>query len=316
MNEVIFSLKGKRVYVAGHRGMVGSALVRRLEREECTILVAGRDELDLRRQDAVEQWMARQRPDVVFVAAATVGGILANSTRPAEFLYDNLIMEANLIEAARQVGVGKLLFLGSSCIYPRLAPQPLVEEALLTGPLEPTNEAYAIAKIAGIKLCQSYRQQYGCDFISAMPTNLYGPGDRYDATQGHVVAALLMKVHAAKQNNHTTVELWGTGTPLREFLYVDDLADGLVYLMQRYSDAPHVNIGTGDEITIRQLAEHIAAAIGWQGEFVFNTSMPDGTPRKVMDVSRLAKAGWRAGTRMEEGLRAAYSWYVENVANR
>ncbi len=313
MVEAIYRLAGKRVYVAGHRGMAGSALVRRLERENCEILTAGRAELDLRRQAEVEAWMADRRPQAVFVAAATVGGILANSTRPAEFLFDNLVIETNLIGAAHKSGVEKLLFLGSSCIYPRLAAQPMTEDALLTGPLEPTNEWYAVAKIAGIKLCQAFRRQYGCDFISAMPTNLYGLGDRYDLTQGHVAAALIMKIHAAKQAGAPTVELWGTGTPQREFLFSEDLADGLVFLMTHYSDEPHVNIGTGVEITIRELAERIAAAAGYTGRFVFDTSKPDGTPRKVMDVSRMIGMGWKAATGMDDGLRQACDWYREHA---
>jgi GDP-L-fucose synthase len=307
-----YVLAGKRVYVAGHRGMAGAALVRRLAREGCELLTAGRDTLDLRRQAEVEAWMARHRPQAVFVAAATVGGILANSTRPAEFLYDNLAIEANLIEAARQVGVEKLLFLGSSCIYPRDAVQPMAEEALLTGPLEPTNEWYAVAKIAGIKLCQAYRRQYGCDFISAMPTNLFGLGDRYDLTQGHVVAALIMKIHAAKLERAPAVELWGTGTPLREFLYSEDLADALVFLMKSYSDEPHINVGTGTEITIRQLAEAVAEAVGYSGGFVFDAGKPDGSPRKLMDNRRIHALGWRAATPLADGMRAAYAWFLEH----
>ncbi len=314
MPSEVFSLSGKRVWVAGHRGMAGSAVVRRLAAEDCTVLTAGRAEADLRRQAETEAWMEKARPDVVVLAAATVGGIHANSTRPAEFLYDNLAIEANVIEGARRVGVQKLLFLGSSCIYPRLAPQPITEDQLLTGPLEPTNEWYAVAKIAGIKLCQAYRRQYGCDFISAMPTNLYGPGDRYDLQQGHVVAALIEKIHKAKAEGAPTVTLWGTGTPLREFLSVDDLADGLVFLLKHYSDEPHVNVGTGQEHSIRQLAECIARVVGWQGEFLFDTSKPDGTPRKLMEVSRMTAMGWTARTSLEEGLRSAYDWYLANVA--
>lgn len=307
-----YPLKGKRVWVAGHRGMAGGAIARRLASEGCEVLTVGRSEVDLRRQDQVEHWLAANRPDAVFVAAATVGGIHANSTRPAEFLYDNLAIEANIIHGAYKSGVSKLLFLGSSCIYPRLAPQPLAEDALLTGPLEPTNQWYAVAKIAGIKLCQAYRQQYGCDFISVMPTNLYGLGDRYDLTQGHVVAALIMKIHAAKLAGAETVELWGTGTPLREFLYSEDLADGCVFLMKNYSDEGHINLGSGMEISIRELAERIAKAVGWHGRFAFDTSKPDGTPRKVMDSSRIQAMGWRASTDMDEGLKEAYAWYVAN----
>jgi GDP-L-fucose synthase len=309
-----YALRGKRVWVAGHRGMAGSAIVRRLATEGCELLTAGRDEIDLRRQEAVEGWMAAQRPQAVFVAAATVGGILANSTRPAEFLYDNLAIEANVIHAAWKVGVEKLLFLGSSCIYPRLAPQPITEEMMLTGPLEPTNEWYAVAKIAGIKLCQAYRRQYGCDFVSAMPTNLYGPGDNYDPQSSHVAAAMQVKLHAAKVAGAPTIEVWGSGTPRREFLYVDDLADALVFMMQRYSDEPHLNVGTGSDITIRELAELVAKVAGWTGEFVYDRAKPDGMPRKVMDVSKLAALGWTARTPLEDGFRRAYEWYVRHVA--
>lgn len=310
MTDPVFVLAGKRVFVAGHGGMAGSAIVRRLARENCEILTASRAELDLRRQDDTEAWMRANRPDAVFVAAATVGGILANSTRPAEFLYDNLAIESNLIHSAKEVGVGKLLFLGSSCIYPRLASQPMTEEALLTGALEPTNEWYAVAKIAGIKLCQAYRRQYGCDFISAMPTNLFGLGDRYDLTQGHVVAALLMKFHAAKAEGRDVVELWGTGTPTREFLYSEDLGDACVYLMTHYSDLSHMNVGTGVETSIRELAEMIAGIVGYEGRLIFDPSKPDGTPRKVMDNRRIAALGWTATTGLEQGLRQAYRGYL------
>jgi len=310
-----FDLAGKRVWVAGHRGMAGSAIARRLAREGCEMVTVGHGELDLRRQAEVRAWMAAQRIDAVFMAAATVGGILANSTRPAEFLYDNLAIEANVIEAARQTGVKKLLFLGSSCIYPRLAPQPMREEMLLTGALEPTNEWYAIAKIAGIKLCEAYRRQYGCDFVSVMPTNLYGPGDRYDAEGGHVVAALIMKIHAAKVAGSPAVELWGSGTPKREFLYSEDLADACVFVMKHYS-GDFLNVGTGREMTILELAESIARIAEWKGAFTFDRSKPDGMPRKVMDVSRLAALGWSAPTDFENGMREAYRWYVENVAEK
>jgi GDP-L-fucose synthase len=311
-----YALKGKRVWVAGHRGMAGSAIVRRLASEDCELLTVSRDEVDLRRQEAVEAWMARTRPQAVFVAAATVGGILANSTRPAEFLYDNLAIETAIVHAAREAGVEKLLLLGSSCIYPRLAPQPMTEEALLTGPLEPTNEWYAIAKIAGIKLCQAYRRQYGCDFISAMPTNLYGPGDNYDLESSHVAAAMQVKVHRAKQTGAGTLEIWGSGTPRREFLYVDDLADALVFLMRRYSEERHINVGTGIDVTVRELAELVAKVAGWQGKFVYDRSKPDGMPRKVMDVSRLGALGWKAKMPLEEGFGRAYRWYVDEVAER
>jgi GDP-L-fucose synthase len=294
--------------------MAGSAILRRLVRENCEMITATHAELDLRQQVDVNRWMAEKSLDAVFMAAATVGGILANSTRAAEFLYDNLVIAANVIEAARQTGVKKLLFLGSSCIYPRLAPQPMREEMLLTGPLEPTNEWYAIAKIAGIKLCEAYRRQYSCDFVSVMPTNLYGPGDRYDAKGGHVVAALIMKIHAAKAANSPTVELWGTGTPKREFLFSEDLADACVFVMKNYSGNTFLNVGTGCEMTILELAKSIARVVGWKGTFTFDRTKPDGMPRKVMDVSRLAEMGWTARTDFETGMRETYRWYTENVA--
>ena len=309
-----YKLKGKRVWVAGHRGMAGSALVRRLRSEDCEILTVGREKVDLRRQEQVESWMAANRPNAVFVAAATVGGILANSTRPAEFIYDNLAIETNVIQAARLAEVEKLLVLGSSCVYPRLAPQPMTEEMLLTGPLEPTNEWYALAKIAGIKLGQAYRRQYGCDFISAMPTNLVGPGDNYDPQSSHVAAAMQVKVHRALKNRSKQIEIWGSGTPRREFLFVDDLADALVFMMKRYSGEQHLNVGTGREVTIRELAEMTAEVAGWRGEFAYDRTKPDGMPRKVMDVSRLAGLGWAAPTPLPAALRIAYEWYVANVA--
>lgn len=308
-----FSLNGRRVWVAGHRGMVGSAIVRRLGREGCAVLTAGRDRVDLRRQAEVEAWMDAERPDVVVVAAARVGGILANSTRPAEFLYDNLVIEANVIHAAWKAGVGKLLFLGSSCIYPRLAPQPITEDALLTGPLEPTNQWYAIAKIAGIKLCQSYRQQYGCDFIALMPTNLYGPGDNFDLTSSHVLPALMAKIDRAKREGLETVEIWGSGQPRREFLHVDDLADASVFLLQNYSGDVPLNVGVGSDVTIRELAELIADVVGFTGRFVYDTSKPDGTPRKLLDVGQLAGLGWGARIGLREGVESAYLWYREHV---
>ncbi|CAO3459760.1 GDP-L-fucose synthase [Azospirillum largimobile] len=311
--ESLFSLEGKRVWVAGHRGMAGAAIVRRLEREPCVLLTVGRDHVDLRRQSEVEDWMAEAKPDLVFVAAATVGGILANSTRPAEFLYDNLAIETNIIHGAYRVGVKKLVFLGSSCIYPRLAEQPMREDSLLTGPLEPTNEWYAIAKIAGIKMCQAYRRQYGCDFISAMPTNLYGLNDNFDLQGGHVAAALLAKIHRAKVEGQPFVELWGTGAPKREFLFADDLADGLVFLARHYSDEPHVNVGTGSEVSIRKLAELIRDVVGYEGEFRHDTSKPDGSPRKLMDVSRMTEMGWTAPTALRDGFAATYRWFLENV---
>jgi len=307
---VDFSIKGKRVWVAGHRGMAGSAIVRRLIEEDCELVTVGRGEVDLRHQQAVEAWMQATRPQVVFVAAATVGGILANHTRPAEFIYDNLAIETNLIHGAWRAGVEKLLFLGSSCVYPRLAAQPMTEEALLSGALEPTNQWYAIAKIAGIKMCQAYRKQYGCDFISAMPTNLYGAGDNYDLEQGHVVAALQVKIHQAKQIGARSVQIWGSGTPRREFLYVDDLADALIFMMKHYSAESHLNVGTGEDVTIRDLAELIARVTQYEGEFVYDRSKPDGTPRKVMDVQRLTALGWTARTSLEEGLKQAYASYL------
>jgi GDP-L-fucose synthase len=311
-----YNLKGKRVWVAGHRGMAGSAIVRRLSTEDCEILTVGRDKVDLRRQEQVERWMAANRPHAVFLAAATVGGILANATRPAEFIYDNLAIETNIIHCAWTVGVEKLLFLGSSCIYPRLAPQPMTEEMLLTGSLEPTNEWYAVAKISGMKLCQAYRRQYGCDFIGAMPTNLVGPGDNYDLQSSHVAAAMQVKVHRALSNGSKQIEIWGSGTPRREFLFVDDLADALVFMMKHYSGEQHLNVGTGREITIRELAELTARIAGWNGEFAYDPTKPDGMPRKVMDVSRLASMGWTAPTPLPTALRIAYEWYVENVASK
>lgn len=311
-----FDLQGRRIWVAGHRGMVGSAIVRRLERESCEIISTSRSELDLLRQADVDAWMADMKIDAIFLAAATVGGIMANATRPAEFLYENLVIETNVIHATYRAGVRKMLFLGSSCIYPRLAPQPITEDCLLTGSLESTNEWYAVAKIAGIKLCQTYRRQYGCDFISAMPTNLYGPGDRYDAEGGHVVAALIIKIHTAKIASSPTIELWGSGTPRREFLFSDDLADACIFLMKNYSDEAFLNVGTGVDITILELAQTIAKTARWNGTFTFNTSKPDGTPRKVLDVSRLRALGWVAPTDFEMGMKQAYQWYVDNVAEK
>jgi GDP-L-fucose synthase len=310
----VFSLAGQRVFVAGHRGMVGSALIRRLQREHCEILTVGRRDVDLRRQAETEDWLASARPSAVFVAAATVGGIFANNSRPGEFLYDNIAIAANVIEGSRRAGVKKLLFLGSSCIYPRLAPQPIAEDALLTGPLEPTNEWYGIAKIAGLKMCAAYRRQYGCDFISAQPTNLYGPHDNFDPMMSHVVAALLAKAHHAKATGVATIEIWGTGTPRREFLHVDDLADALVFLMQNYSGERSLNIGWGKDLTIAEFAALIADVVGFNGGFRYDTSKPDGAPRKILDVSRLTAMGWRPGIPLREGLADAYKWYLEHVA--
>lgn len=312
----VYSLSGKRVWVAGHRGMVGSAIVDRLRSEDCEILTAGRDEVDLRRQAEVEAWMAKTRPHAVFVAAARVGGIMANNTRPAEFIYDNLAIEANIVDASWRNGVEKLLFLGSSCIYPRLAPQPMTEDVLLTGPLEPTNQWYAVAKIAGIKLCQAYRRQYGCDFILAMPTNLYGYRDNYDLTSSHVAPAMIAKVHAAKLAGAPSVEVWGSGAPKREFLFAADAADAMVFLMRHYSGEEHVNVGTGTEVTIRELAETVCRVIGYQGRLAFDSSKPDGAPRKLLDVGRLADMGWVAQTGLEEGLRLAYDWYLAHETPR
>ena len=308
--SLIFPLRGRRVFVAGHRGMVGSALLRRLAREDCEILTVSRTEVDLRRQSETEQWCDAARPEVVFVAAATVGGILANDTRSAEFLYDNMMIAANLIEAARRTGVRKLLFLGSSCIYPRLAPQPIPEAALLSGPLEPTNEWYAVAKIAGLKLCSAYRRQYGCDFISAQPTNLYGPGDTYDVLAGHVVPALMLRMHRAKLAGAPEVEIWGTGRPRREFLHVDDLADALVFLMERYSGEEHVNVGWGEDISIAELAELIAETVGYRGRLRYATDKPDGTPRKLLDTGRLLSLGWKPTIDLSAGLAQAYADFL------
>jgi GDP-L-fucose synthase len=310
----VFSLAGRRVVVAGQRGMVGAALMRRLQGEDCHVIGLGRAEADLTDQAATFDWLERQRPEVVIVAAAEVGGILANSSRPASFLYNNLAIEANLIEGARRSGVEKLLFLGSSCIYPKMAPQPISESALLTGPLEETNEWYAIAKIAGIKLCQAYRRQYGLDFISAMPTNLYGPNDNFDLQTSHVLPALMAKAHAAKVGGARSLALWGTGTPRREFLHVDDLADACLFLLQHYSAEGPVNVGTGSDITIRDLAALVAETVGWDGEFVYEADKPDGTPRKLLDVGKLNAMGWKAGISLEDGLRTTYRWYCENTA--
>jgi GDP-L-fucose synthase len=302
--------KNARIYVAGHRGMVGSALVRKLKAEgHDHILVRTSAELDLRNQAAVDDFFEQERPEYVFLAAAKVGGIHANNTYRAEFLYDNLILEANIIHAAYRAKVQKLLFLGSSCIYPKLAPQPLKEESLLTGLLEPTNEPYAIAKIAGIKLCEAYRDQYGCNFISAMPTNLYGPNDNYDLNNSHVLPALIRKFHAAKENGESTVEVWGTGSPLREFLHVDDLAEACYHLMHHYNEKLFVNIGTGEDLSIKALAEMIQGIVGFNGTISWNTDKPDGTPRKLMDVSRIHSFGWKHRIALPEGISAVYADY-------
>lgn len=294
--------------------MVGSAVTRRLASEDCDVVTVARADLDLRDQGAVTDWLATARVDGIVLAAAKVGGILVNSEYPASFLYDNLMIEANVIEAARRAEVGKLLLLGSSCIYPRMAPQPIPEDALLTGPLEQTNEWYAIAKIAGIKLCQAYRIEHGCDFVSVMPSNLYGPGDNFDLHGSHVVAALMRKMHEARIAGRDNVEIWGSGEPRRELLFVDDCADGVVHLLKTYSGARHLNIGTGIDVTVRELAQTIATVVGYRGGFVYDTSKPDGTPRKLLDVAALASTGWRAQTSLADGLSAMYAWYVDKVA--
>jgi GDP-L-fucose synthase len=310
MAKLPFELKGKSVFVAGHRGMVGSALVRRLAQEDVRLLTARHSELDLTNQTAVFDWFASMKPQAIFLAAAKVGGIVANNTMRAEFLYDNLAIAANVIHAAHINGAEKLMFFGSSCIYPRLAPQPLREDSMLTGALEPTNEPYAIAKIAGIKLVETYRSQYGSDFINVMPTNLYGRGDNYHPEYSHVVAALIRRFHEAKTSGARNVVVWGTGTPRREFLYVDDLADACIHLMKTYSSHELVNIGTGKDVTIAEFANLVAETVGYSGEITFDTSRPDGTPQKLLDVSRLAKLGWRAKTSLEDGIRLAYQAYL------
>lgn len=314
MSGELYSLQGKRVWVAGHRGMVGSAVARRLSTEGCAeILTVDRREVDLTQQDAVDGWMGTARPDAVFLCAAKVGGIYANDTYPADFLYDNLMIAANIIRAAHHIGVEKLMFLGSSCIYPRLAPQPMMEEALLTGPLEPTNEWYAIAKIAGIKLCQAYRKQHGDDFIAGMPTNLYGPGDNFHPENSHVIPALLRKAHRAKLNGEDGIEIWGTGEPRREFLHVDDCADAVVFLMKNYSGDDHVNIGSGDDLTIADLAKAVMDVVGLEGALSRDLSKPDGAPRKLMSAAKLRSMGWAPQYSLTDGLADAYRWYTENI---
>lgn len=312
-NSMTYILKDKRVYVAGHKGMVGSAMVRRLAREGCEVIFP-EDRIDLREQAAVRDWMVSSRPDVVVIAAAKVGGILANDTFPAQFLYDNLMIEANLIEAARQNDVGRLLFLGSSCIYPKFAEQPIVEESLLTGVLEPTNEWYAIAKIAGIKLCQAYRKEYGLDYISAMPTNLYGPGDNFDLASSHVMPALIRKAHEAKLSGAKSIGIWGTGSPRREFLHVDDLADACTLLLQTYSGHEHVNVGSGEDVTILELTRLVMDAVGFEGEIVTDPSKPDGTPRKLMSADKLRAMGWSPSIPLPSGIASAYDWFLKNRA--
>jgi len=308
--------KDSRIYVAGHRGLVGSAIVRRLEREGFrNLLLATSRELDLTEQEPVRRFFRENRPDYVFLAAARVGGILANDSFPAEFIRDNLAIELNVIDSAHRAGVKKLLFLGSSCIYPKHAPQPMPEECLLTGPLEPTNQWYAVAKIAGIKLCQAYRRQYGFSAISLMPTNLYGPGDNFDLAGSHVLPALIRKFHEAKERGEETVTVWGTGTPRREFLHVDDLADACLFLMDHYDGEEIVNVGVGKDISIAELAELVRGIVGFQGRIVFDTEKPDGTPRKLLDVRRITGLGWKARISLREGIASTYRWYLENLAN-
>jgi GDP-L-fucose synthase len=315
MSEAIYPLKGKRIWVAGHKGMVGSAIVRRLASEDCEAITVDRREVDLIRQAEVEAWLTDVRPDAIVMAAAKVGGILANDTRPAEFLYQNIMIEANVIEAAHRADVNRLLFLGSSCIYPKFAAQPIAEDALLTGPLEPTNEWYAVAKIAGIKLCQAYRKQYGRDYISAMPTNLYGPGDNFDLASSHVLPALIRKAHEAREKGLAELVIWGSGSPRREFLHVDDCADALVHLLKVYSGNEHVNVGSGEDLTIRELAEIIARVVGFAGRVATDPTKPDGTPRKFMSGARLAALGWRPRIELEAGIRETYEWYLTHLAN-
>ena len=308
-----YDLKGKRIFVAGHKGMVGSAVVRRLASEDCEIITADRKTVDLKRQTDVEAFFRDTRPQGVIMAAAKVGGILANDSFPADFLYDNLIIEANITQAAFQSEVEKFLFLGSSCIYPKLANQPIEESALLTGPLEPTNEWYAIAKIAGIKLMQAYRKQHGVDYISAMPTNLYGPGDNFDLSSSHVLPALIRKVHHAKQDGLQEVVVWGTGTPRREFLHCDDCADALVFLMKSYSDAEHVNVGSGEDVTILELTQILCEIVGFKGNIVHDLSKPDGTPRKLMSAEKLREMGWGPRIELRDGVKTTYHWFLDNA---
>lgn len=310
-----YALTGKRIWVAGHNGMVGGALVRRLQCEDCTILTVDRRTLDLRDTRAVKQWLEANRPRAVILAAAKVGGIVANDSWPADFLYDNLAIENAIIHGAFETDVEKLLFLGSSCIYPKFAPQPITEDALLTGPLEPTNEWYAIAKIAGIKLCQAYRRQHGRDFISAMPTNLYGPGDNFDLTSSHVVPALIRKAHEAKAIKASSMTIWGTGAPRREFLHVEDCADALVFLLKNYSGDSHVNVGSGTDVTIDELARLVMQAVGFGGTLEYDTTKPDGTPRKLMSNAKLAKMGWSPRISLEDGLAGTYQWFLANAAS-
>jgi GDP-L-fucose synthase len=311
--EMVFPLRGGRVWVAGHRGMVGSAIVRRLAEEDCSVLTAERAEVDLMRQGEVDGWLAKARPDAIFLAAARVGGIIANSSRPADFLYENLIISANVAEAAHRHRVAKLMMLGSSCIYPRAAPQPIPEEALLTGPLEPTNQWYAVAKIAAVKLAQAYRAQHGDDFISAMPTNLYGPGDNFDLMEAHVLPSLVRKAHEAKARGEARLQMGGTGAPKREFLHVDDAADALVFLMKTYSGDSQINVGSGEDLTIRELTELVCEVVGFKGEIVNDLAIPDGMPRKLMSAKRLRGMGWAPRIGLAAGVRDYYRWFLDNV---
>ena len=307
---IVFSLAGKRVYVAGHSGLAGSAIVRRLAQEDCDILTADRRSLDLTQQEATEEWLLRNRPDAVFLAAARVGGIYANDAYPADFIVDNLAIALNVIRGSYKAGVKKLMALGSSCIYPKMAPQPMKEDALLTGPLEPSNQWYAIAKITGIKLCEAYRKQYGADFISVMPTNLYGPGDNYHPEHSHVPAALIRRFHEAKEAGASEVKVWGTGQPRREFLFSDDLANACVFLMQRYSESQFINVGTGQDISVAEFAEYVRDVVGFRGGIVFDRSRPDGTPQKLLDISRLERLGWAPKISLREGLSRAYADFL------
>lgn len=306
-------LDGKRVWVAGHRGMVGSAVCRRLEAENCETLTVGRDVCDLLDRDQVVRWIEREKPDMVVVAAAKVGGILANDTYPVDFLYDNMVIQNNVIKSSYDVGVEKLLFLGSSCIYPKMAPQPIVESSLLTGPLEPTNEWYAIAKIAGIKLCQAYMKQYGARFVSGMPTNLYGPYDNFDLQSSHVIPALMRKAHESKMRGESGLEIWGTGSPMREFLHVDDLADAVIFVLRNYEDYEHINIGSGIDLSIADTARMIMKVVGLDGELRHDRSKPDGTPRKLMAADKLKAMGWTPKIGLEEGLATTYRWFLDNA---
>jgi len=311
-----FNIKGKRIWVAGHRGMVGSALVRQLESRDCEVVTVDRAHLDLRRQAEVEAWVSDTQPDAIILAAARVGGIMANATYPKDFLYDNLVVQTNVIEAAYRADVSKLLFLGSSCIYPREAPQPIIEDSLLTGPLEPTNQWYAIAKIAGIKLVQAYREQFECDYISAMPTNLYGPEDNFDLSTAHVLPALIRRMHDAKSQGLTDITIWGTGTPRREFLHVDDCANALIFLLETYSGAQHVNVGSGSDLSIQELARLVADVVGFNGEIRNDLTKPDGTPRKLMSNTLLANMGWAPRIGLRQGVEDTYAWFQKSASVR